>query len=148
MRSPTPCSCLSSRPLKESLWPSGVDVSPKCYQRTSQSPRTFHQYLSILCVSSSAFPAVLSNLTFQVPIVMLILARSDLVHQLHNFYLHPDGQQPKARPLFWAKTEPVWIEMGLSSSCDVSWAMLHGGAHPSPCRTTADVLHLGGSPWS
>ena len=23
-----------------------------------------------------------------------------------------------------------------------------GGAHPSPCLTTADVLHLGGSPWS
>ena len=26
--------------------------------------------------------------------------------------------------------------------------MSHGGVHPSPCLTTADVLHLGGSPWS
>ena len=26
--------------------------------------------------------------------------------------------------------------------------MSHGGAHPSPCQTTANVLHLGGSPWS
>ena len=39
IRNPTPCSCLSSRPLKRSLWPSGVDVSPKFFQRTSQSPR-------------------------------------------------------------------------------------------------------------
>ena len=31
MRNPTPCSCLSSRPLKNSLWPSGVDVSPKFF---------------------------------------------------------------------------------------------------------------------
>ena len=26
--------------------------------------------------------------------------------------------------------------------------MSRGGARPSPCLTTADVLHLGGSPWS
>ena len=68
--------CLSSRPLKKSLWPSGVDVSPKFFQRTSQSPRMFHWYLFISCVSSSTFPAALSDLTFQVPIVMF-LARSD-----------------------------------------------------------------------
>ena len=29
-----------------------------------------------------------------------------------------------------------------------SWAMLHGGAHPSPCQTTAKILQLGGLPWS
>ena len=33
--------------------------------------------LFISCVSSSSFPAALSDLTFQVPIVMLFLARSD-----------------------------------------------------------------------
>ena len=33
-------------------------------------------------------------------------------------------------------------------TCGVSWAMSHGGAHPSPCQTAADVLNLGGSPWS
>ena len=39
-------------------------------------------------------------------------------------------------------------ELWLSFTCGVSWAMSHGGAHPSPCQTTADNLHLGGSPWS
>ena len=77
MRNPTPCSGLSSWPLKKSLWPSGVEVSPKFFHRTSQSPRMFHRYLFISCISSSTFPAVLSDLTFQVPTVMLFLARSD-----------------------------------------------------------------------
>ena len=77
MRNPTQCSCLSSLPLKKSLWPSGIDVSPEFFQRTSQSPRMFHWYLFISCVSSSTFPAALSDLTFQVPIVMLFLARGD-----------------------------------------------------------------------
>ena len=74
MRNPIPWSCLSLWPLKKSLWPSRVDVSPKFFQRTSQSPRMFHRYLFILCVSSSTFPAAL---TFQVPIVMLFLAHWD-----------------------------------------------------------------------
>ena len=42
----------------------------KFFQRTSQSPRMFHLYLFISCVRSSTFPAALSDLTFQVPIVM------------------------------------------------------------------------------
>ena len=49
----------------------------KLFQRTSQSPRMFQRYLFISCVSSSTFPAAVSNRTFQVPIVMLFLARSD-----------------------------------------------------------------------
>ena len=53
-------------------------VSPKFFQRTSQSPRMFYRYLLISCVSFSTFPAALSDLTFQVPIVMLFLARSDV----------------------------------------------------------------------
>ena len=32
--------------------------------------------------------------------------------------------------------------------CGESWAMSHGGAHPSPCQTTAKILQLGGLPWS
>ena len=36
----------------------------------SQSPRTFHPYLSISCVSSCSFPAALSVLVFQVSMVM------------------------------------------------------------------------------
>ena len=71
-----------------------------------------------------------------------------LVHQSHTFHLRPDSQQRKARSLFWATIEPVWIELWLSSSCGVSWAMSYGGAHPSPCQSTADALNLGGSPWS
>ena len=39
--------------------------------------KIFHRYLFILCVSSSTFPAAVSDLVFQVPIVMLFLARSD-----------------------------------------------------------------------
>ena len=74
IRNLTSCSCLSSRPLKKSLWPSGVDVTPKFFQRTSHM---FHQYLSISCVSSSTFPVALSDITFQVLIVMLFLARSE-----------------------------------------------------------------------
>ena len=65
-----------------------------------------------------------------------------LVHQLHTFHCRPDGQQRKARSVFRATTKPVWIELWLSFTCGVCWAMSHGGAHPSPCQTTADVLHL------
>ena len=64
-----------------------------------------------------------------------------------QFHPSPDGQQRKVRSLLRAATEPVWTEMWLSSSCRVSRAMSHGGAHPSPSQTTADVLHLAGSPW-
>ena len=37
----------------------------------------------------------------------------------------------------------VWAPL-----CGESWAMSHGGAHPSPCQTTAKILQLGGLPWS
>ena len=92
VRNPTPCSCLSSRPLKKSLWPSGVDVSPKFFQRTSQSPRMFYRYLLISCVSFSTFPAALSDLTFQVPMVMLFLARSDFGPSVAYFFTSTNKQ--------------------------------------------------------
>ena len=41
----------------------------------SQSPRMFHLYLSISCVSSWSFPAALSVFVFHVPMVMLSLPR-------------------------------------------------------------------------
>ena len=88
MRNPTPCSCLSSWSLKKSLWPSGVDVSPKFFQRTSQSPRMFYRYLLISCVSFSTFPAAVSDLTFQVPMVMLFLARSDFGPSVAYFFTY------------------------------------------------------------
>ena len=54
---------------------SSVVVSPKFFQLISQSPRMFHMYLSISCVSSWSFPAALSVLVFHVPMVMLSLPR-------------------------------------------------------------------------
>ena len=39
-------SMLMSMPPKYSLWPSVVDVSPKFFQCTSQSPRMFHEISS------------------------------------------------------------------------------------------------------
>ena len=47
--------------------PSRVDVSPKFSQRISQSPRMFHRYLFISCVSSSTVPAALSDLILNCP---------------------------------------------------------------------------------
>ena len=52
---------------------SSVVVSPKFFHLISQSPRMFHLYLSILCVSSWSFPAALSVLVFHVPVMMLSL---------------------------------------------------------------------------
>ena len=72
-RNPMPCLCLSSFPLKKTLCPSSVVVSPKFFHLISQSPRMFHLYLSILCVTSWSLPAALSVLVFHVPMVMLSL---------------------------------------------------------------------------
>ena len=63
-RRPLPCSCLSSFLLKKTLCPSSVVVSPKFFNLISQSPRMFHLYLSISCVTSWSFPAALSVLVF------------------------------------------------------------------------------------
>ena len=57
------------------LWSSSVVVSPKFFYLISPSPRMFHLYLSISCVSSWSFLAALSVLVFQVPRVMLSLSR-------------------------------------------------------------------------
>ena len=65
-RNPMPCSF----PLKKPLCPSSVVVSPKFFHLISQSPRMFHLYLSISCVSSWSFPTALSVLrllVFHVP---------------------------------------------------------------------------------
>ena len=72
-RNPTPCSCLSSFPLKETLCPSSVVVSSTFFHLISQSSRMFYLYLSILCISSWSFSAALSVLMFHVPVVMLSL---------------------------------------------------------------------------
>ena len=72
---PTPCSCLSSFLLNKTLCSSSVVVSPKFFLLISQSPRMFYLYLSISCAISWSFPAGLSVLVIQVPMVMLSLPR-------------------------------------------------------------------------
>ena len=47
----------------------------KFFHLISHSPRMFHLYLSISCVSSWSFPAAPGILVFQVPMVMLFLPR-------------------------------------------------------------------------
>ena len=160
----TPCSCLSSQPPKKSLWPSGVDVSPKFLgfffsQRTSQSRRMFHRYLFISWVSST-FP-LLSVISHSKCLEWCCFWHvAILVHRSYTFHLHPDGQQRKARSLFRTATEPVWIELSLSSSCGVSWAMSSSHRHhlgqchmaePIPLHARPQPMpsiYIGGSPWS
>ena len=71
IRNPKPCKCLSSFPLKKILCRSSVVVWLKFFHLISQSPRMFHLYLTF----SWSFPAALSVLVFQVPMVMLSLPR-------------------------------------------------------------------------
>ena len=60
---------------QKTLCPSSVVVSPKFFYLISESPGMFHLYLSISCVCSWNFPAALSVLVFQVPMLMLSLPR-------------------------------------------------------------------------
>ena len=76
----------------------------------SESPRMFHPYLSISCVSSGSFPAGLSVLVFQVPMVMLSLPR--IFNDAPVAYLTPpswcaaEGACPYS-PGRW----PIWYGM-------------------------------------
>ena len=112
-RNPTPCSCLSSFPLKKKLCPSSVVVVlPKFFHLISQSPRMFHLYLSILCVSSWSFPVALSALVFH---VRCLFHESLMMHQKHTLHRRP-GVQRKARSLLTrAATDPVWYGCLFSS---------------------------------
>ena len=69
-RNLTSCSCLSSFPLKKTVCPSAVVVSPKFFHLISQSPKMFHQYLSSSCASSWRSPAAPSVSVFHVLLVM------------------------------------------------------------------------------
>ena len=51
-RKPTPCSCLSSFPLKYTLWPPSVGISPDFFHLISHNPRMLHLYRSISCKSA------------------------------------------------------------------------------------------------
>ena len=98
-RNPIPCSCLSSFPLKKTLCPSSVVVWPKFFHLISQSPRMFHLYLPISCVSSWSFPAAFSVLVFHLPMVMSL-----------------------PRILDGAPDSSVLVYVGRCSSC---WSWLH-----------------------
>ena len=58
----TPCSCLSSFPMRTSLCLSSVVVSPKFLHLSSQNPRMFHPYLFISYISFWNFHAELKSL--------------------------------------------------------------------------------------
>ena len=146
---PAPCSWVSSRPPQYSRWPSCVLFSPAFSNRDSHSPRIFQIYLVNLCFSSSSFPVSFSVLAFQVPMMVLLLTRIFLL----------GTPVVQFTPLPWCLTEGAVLgnlgddRAGMLSflvviSCGESWAMSHGGAHSSPCQTTAKILQLGGLPWS
>ena len=72
----------------------------------------FQSYLFISCWSSSSFPTSFSVLTFQVPMVMLLLARMII---FGTFHLHYPGVQPEAQSLVTrATTDPVWCSFWLT----------------------------------
>ena len=72
----TPCSCLSSFPLKYTLWPPPAGISPDFFHLISHNPRMPHLYQSISYKSSSTLPAAHRVLTFQVAIEMSSRPRS------------------------------------------------------------------------
>ena len=78
-RNPTPCSCLSSLPLKYNLRPPWVDILPKFFHRTSQRPKMFQRYLVVSYAYSSNLHAIPKVPRFQVPIMILFLASTLLV---------------------------------------------------------------------
>ena len=120
------------------------------FHLTSHNPITCHSYLFISCTSSSTFPAPLRVLTFQVPIVVLFLARieSFLLSSVTHF-----------SPLPWCETggavlvDPGDDRSGVEFSLVVISLACHGQkslAEPIPLQalTPAEILLRGGSPWS
>ena len=108
-RTPLPCSCLSSFPLKKTLCSSAVIVSPKFFHLISQSPRVFHLYLSILCVSSWSFPAAFSVLVFHVPMVMLSLPQ--IFDDAPVAYLTSILAYGRRHGPCWPGRRPTWYGM-------------------------------------
>ena len=104
---------------KKTLCPSSVVVSPKFFHLISQSPRMFHLYLSISCVSSCSFPAALSVLVFQVPMVMLSLPR--IFDDAPVAHLTPPSWCTAEGAVLVHPTDPVWYGCVLSSHGE-SWA--------------------------
>ena len=114
---------MSSLPLKYDLWPSSVDVSQKVFHRTSQRPKMFQRYLLISYDNSSNLPAIRKVLTFQVPIVILLLTCILLVVTPVAYF---------SPPSWWGTEDAVLFDPGNGQSgigwemvvisCGVSWA--------------------------
>ena len=109
----------------------------------SQSPRMFHLYLSISCVSFWSFPATLSVLVFHVPMVILSLPPT-----------FDDAPVAYLTPLSWCTAEGVvTVDPGGDRSSMV-WLLVFiiwrvtgkvhpNGAHSSPGRTRGRWVHRG-----
>ena len=145
-RNPTPCWCLSSFLLKKSLRPSSVVVSPKFFHLISQSPKMFHLYLFISCVSYWSFPAAFSVLVSQVPIVMLSFPR-----------IFDDAPVAYLTPPSWCTAEgAILVDPGGDRSgmvwlfVVIAWWVLGkvqpDGAYPSPGRTRGRWVYCGTLP--
>ena len=137
---------LSSFVLKKTSCPSSVVVLPEVFHLISQSPRVFHLYLPISCVSSWSFLSALSVLVFQVPMVMLFLP-----------WIFDDAPVVYLTPWSWCMVKGmVLVDPGSNQSgmvwlCVViAWWVFGkvqpGGAHPSPGWTCSRWIHCGTLP--
>ena len=67
----------------------------------------------------------------------------------HGWRRHKQlGLSVSASMIYLSSIYPIVLGTVGAPLCGESWAMSHGGAHPSPCQTTAKILQLGGLPWS
>ena len=152
-RNPMPCTGLSSFPLRKTLCPSSFVVLPKFFHLISQSPRMFHLYLSISCVSSWSFLGVLSVLVFQVPVLVFLVPMVMLsLPQIFN-----DAPVAYLTPPSWCMAEGmVLVDPGGDRSDMVCLLVVMAwwvtgkvqpdGAYPSPGRTHSRWVHRGTLP--
>ena len=124
-RKPTPCSCLSSFPLKY------TPVTPSCRNSTelfhliSHNPRMLHMYRSISCKSSSNLPTALMVLTFHVSMVLSVC------HQQHTCRSRPRVR----RGMQSLCAGPVWIFYHSLLSFVVCLVHIFILAVPTPLQT-------------
>ena len=133
MRNPTSCSCLTA--TEEELVAFWRRRSPKFPSVLHRVPRMFRRYLFVSRVSCLTFPTDLSDLTFQVYIVILFLARSDFGPSVA--YLTP--------PSWWPATQGEVLvpgddraRMDWVVAVMYMWCVLGNVAWRSPSLTMPD----------
>ena len=131
-REPTPCSCLSAFPLKYTLWPPSVGISPDFFHLIWHNPRMLHLYRSIPCKCSSTLPTALRVLTCNVAMVMSSRPRS-LAPVAHLSFPPwcPTGNAVVVR----AANDPVWIFYHSLLSLVVCVEHIFSPAMPTPLQT-------------